>query len=249
MSQLEKRLNESQKRVVNSFVYRKNLSKLALAFNCDKATDHNYAKHYQNHFGILRRKRLNILEIGIGGYFDPMAGGNSLRMWKVYFPNSHIFGIDLYDKSYHDEPRIKTFRGSQVDEDFLINIVHEIGTVDIIIDDGSHHNDHVITTFKILFPLMDLNGIYVVEDLQTSYWDTMAGENWGGSKDLTASHTSMNYFKTLVDGMNYEEFALDQYIPSYFDKHIISIHFYHNLLFIYKGLNNEGSNILGKRFL
>jgi demethylmacrocin O-methyltransferase len=188
------------------------------------------------------------LEIGIGGYDNPKVGGNSLRMWKVYFPNSNIFGIDIYDKTYHEEHRIKSFRGSQIDEDFLRGVVQEIGKVDIIIDDGSHRSDHIITTFKILFPLMDLNGIYVVEDLQTSYWDTMAGESWGGSTDLTAPYTSMNHFKSLIDGLNYEEFALDEYTPSYFDKHIISMHFYHNLLFIYKGLNNEGSNLLGKRF-
>lgn len=252
-AQLKRRLNDSQKRVVKHFLfsllYRNDLSKLALAFGSDKEGDHYYAKHYQHHFELLRREKLNILEIGIGGYENPRAGGESLRMWKVYFPNSRIFGIDIIYKTYHDEHRIKTFRGSQVDEEFLRKVADEVGTIDIIIDDGSHYNDHVITTFKILFPLMNHNGIYVVEDLQTSYWDKVAGQSWGGSKDLTASHTSMNYFKRLIDGLNYEEFTLDEYTPSYFDKHIISMHFFHNLVFIYKGLNNEGSNILGKRFL
>jgi demethylmacrocin O-methyltransferase len=194
-------------------------------------------------------KKLNILEIGVGGYENPKHGGESLRMWKAYFPKSRIFGIDIHDKTYHDEHRIKTFICSQIDGKSLRNVTQEIGTVDIIIDDGSHLNDHVITTFKILFPLTNFNGIYVVEDLQTSYWDNVAGQSYGGSKDLTASHTSMNYFKGLIDGLNYEEFVCDEYTPNYFDRHIISMHFYHNLLFIYKGLNNEGSNILGKRFL
>ncbi|MDR3568442.1 MAG: hypothetical protein P4L43_10480 [Syntrophobacteraceae bacterium] len=251
--QLKSRLNEQQKRIVKRVLcrlfYGGSLSKLALASGTDKYS-HHYTKYYQHHFGLLRKKKLNILEIGIGGYDDPRAGGSSLRMWGIYFPNSNIFGIDINDKTYHDEHRIKTFRGSQIDKDFLIKVIKEIGTVDIIIDDGSHYNDHVITTFKILFPLMNINGIYVVEDLQTSYWDDfVAGQKWDGSKDLTASHTSVNYFKTLIDGLNYEEFVDDEYKPSYFDKHIISMHFYHNILFIYKGLNNEGSNILGKRFL
>jgi hypothetical protein len=61
-------------------------------------------------------------------------------------------------------------------------------------------------------------------------------------------HTSMNYFKTLVDGLNYEEFTLGEYAPTYFDRHITSMHFYHNLVFIYKGQNNEGSNLYGNRF-
>ena len=252
-AQVEKRLSVPQKWAAEHFfyglLYRNDLAKMAAAFGTDKEGGHHYAQHYQRHFESLRRERLNILEIGIGGTAHPRLGGHSLRMWKAYFPNSRIFGIDIYDKTYHDEHRIKTFRGSQVDEEFVKKVVGEIGMVDIIIDDGSHLNDHIITTFRVLFPLMSSNGIYVVEDLQTSYWDTFAGESWDGSKDLTASHTSMNFFKRLIDGLNHDEFMLDEYQPSYFDKHIISMHFYHNLAFIYKGLNNEGSNIFGKRFL
>jgi hypothetical protein len=90
----------------------------------------------------------------------------------------------------------------------------------------------VITTFKILFPLLSLKGIYVIEDVQTSYWSEFDGINWGGSSDLTASYTSMNFFKSLIDGLNYEEFTLDEYTPTYFDKHIVAMHFYHNLIFI-----------------
>lgn len=70
----------------------------------------------------------------------------------------------------------------------------------------------------------------------------------GGSSDLNAAQTSMNFLKRLADGLNYEEFTVDEYVPTYFDRNIISIHFYHNLAFIYKGDNNEGSNMLGKRF-
>jgi len=59
----------------------------------------------------------------------------------------------------------------------------------------------------------------------------------------------MNFFKSLIDGLNYEEFTLDEYVPTYFDRHIVAMHFYHNLVFIYKGLNNEGSSVLRKRCL
>lgn len=88
----------------------------------------------------------------------------------------------------------------------------------------------------------------MVEDTQTSYWSFVDNDQWGGSSDLTAPHTSMNFFKSLVDGLNYEEFTLDEYTPTYFDEHIIAMHFYHNLVFVCKGLNNEGSNRLEKRY-
>src|SRR6185503_3954085 len=118
-----------------------------------------------------------------------------------------------------------TFRGSQTDADFLRKVVREIEAIDIIIDDGSHYNEHVITTFKLLFPLLNISGIYVVEDTQTSYWP---GDEWGGSSNLAAPHTSMSFFKSLIDGLNYEEFTLDDYAPTYLDKHIVGMHFYHN---------------------
>jgi hypothetical protein len=251
--QLKRILSDRQvgmlKRAICGVFFRKNLSRLAVAFGTDKQNAHYYAKHYQHHFESRRRQTLNVLEIGIGGYQNPKEGGQSLRMWKAYFPKSSIFGIDICNKSYHDENRIKTFTGSQIDEGFLRKVAAEIGAIDIIIDDGSHYNSHVIETFKILFPLLSSNGVYAIEDLQTSYWDEVNGENWGGSSDLMAPHTSMNYFKSLVDGLNYEEFKCEKYTPTYFDRHIISMHFYHNLLFIHKGQNNEGSNVFGKRFL
>ena len=221
-------------------LYRRNLSKLAVLFGTDKQGIHSYTQHYQHHFEPLRDKSLNILEVGVGGYDDPKGGGESLRMWKAYFPHSHIYGVDIHDKTYHDERRIKTFRGSQSDAAFLKSVADQIGTIDIVIDDGSHMNEHVMTTFKVLFPLLSPRGIYAVEDTLTSYWSVVDGIQWGGSSDLSAPHTSMNFFKSLVDGLNYEEFTLEGYQPTYFDKHIVAMHFYHNLIFIYKGLNDEG---------
>lgn len=162
-------------------------------------------------------------------------------MWKAFFPYANIYGLDIYDKSYHDEDRIKTYVGSQTDEALLRRIVGEAGGFDIIIDDGSHLNEHIITTFKILFPLLNNDGIYAIEDLQTSYWERDAfGNDWGGSRDLQAPYTSINFLKTLIDCLNYEEFMIADYAPTYFDRHIKGVAFYHNLAFIVKGLNEEG---------
>ena len=244
---LAKVLGDSQRRMARHacyrLFYRNDLARLALFVGSDKEGSHHYCRHYQHHFEPVRNRRLNLLEIGIGGDEEPTAGGGSLRMWKAYFPNSRIYGIDIHDKTCHEEHRIRTFRGSQADAGFLHRIAAEIGAIDIIIDDGSHRTDHVITSFQTLFPLLNMGGIYVVEDLQTSYWPTMCGRNLNGSTDLAAPHTSMNYFKRLVDGLNHEEFLIEGYEPTYFDEHIVSMHFYHNMVFVYKGRNNEGSNL------
>ena len=50
------------------------------------------------------------------------------------------------------------------------------------------------------------HAIYVIEDLQTSYWTEHSSVNWGGSTDLDAPHTSMNFLKKLVDCPNYKNF-------------------------------------------
>jgi len=230
---------------IKTRIYSNNLKELAIIYGSDKWNPHWYTPHYQRRFQSLRKKRLNILEIGVGEYGKPNKGGASLRMWKRYFPYSRIYSIDIYDKSALQEDRIAIFRGNQADEKFLKDIYQQIGSLDIVIDDGSHVNSHVITSFKALFPLLNDNGIYVVEDTQTSYWPKYGKEQYGGDSDnLNNPTTIMGFFKSLSDGLNHAEFIRPGYSPNYFDKHIVSMHFYHNLIFIYKGHNDEGSNIV-----
>jgi hypothetical protein len=207
-----------------------NLSKLAKVYNTDKFRGHYYAPHYQTHFQRFRNKKVRMLEIDVGGYENPKKGGNSLRMWKKYFPKGRINAIDLYDKSFLEEKRIRIFQGSQVDQPFLEKVVTETGPLDLIIDDGSHINEHVITSFQVLFPYLKDGGIYVVEDTQTSYWPNFGGD----SQNLNNPTTMMNYFKSLTDCLNHQEILDPDYTATYFDKKIISMHFYHNLIFIYK---------------
>ena len=66
----------------------------------------------------------------------------------------------------------------QTDKHSLARLSEEFGGFDIIIHDGSHINEHVIETFKWIFPLLRPNGIYAIEDTQTAYWPT-----WGGGID------------------------------------------------------------------
>ena len=216
------------------------LNKLGIIYGTDKIAGHSYTKHYMRHLKKFKYKKINLLEIGVGGYKNPNSGGQSLRMWKRYFLFGKIFSLDIYDKSSLQENRIKIFQGSQVDKDFLNKVTNEIGGIDIIIDDGSHINEHVIKTFNLLFPKLNDNGIYVVEDMQTSYWEDFGGD----SNDLKNPKTMMNYFKSLTDSLNNQEFVIPNYKQNYFDKKITSMHFYHNMVFIYKGNNDEKSNVV-----
>lgn len=261
MSQIQ--LSKKKKGIfhlVNKYIYRKDLVKLSSLYeNAKWGETHRFAQHYQKHFSPLRLKKLKILEIGVGGYDNPKVGGESLRMWKQYFPNSMIYGIDYVDKKHLEEDRIKIFQGDQSDEYFLKRVISQTGDIDIVIDDGSSINEHRIKTFNTLFPALKSGGIYAEENTHISYWPSL-GSKWselaeksaflancvnvGGSVDLNVSNTIMAMYKKLADGLNYEEFLNPGYCPSYFDKNIVSIHFYHNQVIVYKGKNNEGSNII-----
>lgn len=218
----------------------RNLDKLGRIFGTDKTLGHHYTQHYMTHFAKFRRKKVRMLEIGVGGYEAPMRGGHSLRMWKRYFPFGRITSIDIHDKSALQERRIRIYRGSQVDEEFMCEVDRKEGPFDLIVDDGSHINEHVIETFRIMFPKLKDGGIYVVEDMQTSYWPEYGGD----SNDLRKEGTMMNFFKQLTDSLNSRELIRPGYERSYWDRKIVSMHFYHNMLFIYKGDNDEESNVL-----
>jgi methyltransferase family protein len=217
--------------------HRRDLVFLARHFGTDKWGRHWYAPHYQRHLAPFRTRPITLLEIGVGGYDDPRAGGQSLRMWKAYFPKARVFGLDLYDKSALQEERIRIFQGSQDDPAVIERLLAETGPLDVVIDDGSHLNAHVLRTFELLFPHLRDGGIYAVEDLQTAYWP-----KFGGSHDPDAPHTSMALLKRLVDGLNHAERI--GYAPTFLDRNVRAAHFYHNLAFVERGPNDEESNVL-----
>lgn len=216
--------------------HRKDLSRLALLYGTDKWGSHWYTEHYRHYLESLRKQPVRLLEIGVGGYDDPREGACSLRMWKAYFRRGQIVGLDLHDKSALQEPRIAIHQGDQTDAALLRRLCAHYGGFDIIIDDGSHLNEHVIQTFEILFPLLRPDGIYAVEDTQTAYWPT-----WGGGMDYAGNST--RYFQRLSDGLNHAEFPLADYEPTYWDRHITSVAFFHNLIIITKGDNSHASNL------
>lgn len=210
------------------------LDQLATLQGTDKNNAHYYTPHYNFHFRHLRWRPLTLLEIGVGGYDWPQLGGDSLRMWRCYFPLASINGVDIYDKSFHQNRwlGIRTFQGSQDDPDFLEGVIRRIGRPHIIIDDGSHEPTQTMRTFELLFPSLRRGGVYVIEDLQTSYWPE-------------ASSRSIEALKQLIDGLNHTEQPDWQPTRNGFETQIRSMHFYHNLCFIHKDTNKDPSNIPG----
>ena len=70
--------------------------------------------------------------------------------------------------------KLSIYTGDQSDVHFLkqmkVDLNHE--QFDIIVDDGSHVPWHQLFTFEIMFDTwLKPGGLYIIEDVETSYWD------------------------------------------------------------------------------
>lgn len=219
---------------VKKIIYQNSLQKIGECTGSDKVYGHNFIPIYETYFKSLKKKPLNILEIGIGGYEDPKSGGESLLMWSEYFKNSKIIGADLFEKCLNLPKRVETTCLDQSKAKDLDYLGKSKGSFDIIIDDGSHVSSHVILTFQTLWKYLNNNGLYIVEDTQTSYWKKLGGYNNQNEKRATT------FFSQLTDGLNYKEFLHD-YQPSVIEKELEFIHFYHNIIVIKKNKQEKNS--------
>jgi hypothetical protein len=212
------------------------LTRIALRHGTDKWGAHFYTPVYHQLFAHLRDRPVRLLEIGIGGYEFARLGGASLAMWADYFPNGRILGIDVFAKTLDLGPRVSIRHGSQDDAAFLRRMSAEHGPFDIVIDDGSHVPAQVIASFGVLFPLLAHDGLYVIEDVQTTFWP-----NFGGSPDGGAT---MGLARAMLEHLNHAEIQIVQPARPVSDlvKSVRAFRAWHNIFVVEKGDNAEPSN-------
>lgn len=131
---------------------------------------HHYIPLYDRYFQKWRGTPVRFLEIGV-------SKGGSLTMWRRYLgEDAIIFGIDIDPSCAQFDGIDGQVRiGSQADPEFLRGIVAEMGGIDVVLDDGSHQMAHIKASLDVLFPLCSEGGIYMIEDLHTSYWARFGG--------------------------------------------------------------------------
>ena len=155
-----------------------------------------YLDAYHRHFAKFRGTAANILEVGV-------QSGGSLLMWREYFgPRAHIWGVDIDPRAMHfDSPgdNVHVLIGNQGDDAFLASLCATIGRIDVVLDDGSHYNEHQIQLFEALVTkgrcLNMKHGVFVVEDVTTSYMPTFGG-------GLRAPTSFVEFAKAKVDELN-----------------------------------------------
>lgn len=151
---------------------------------------HHYLELYDRHLERFRGRPVRILEMGI------MSGG-SLQIWKSYFGDeAAVHGIDINPACAEiAEDRVVPHIGTQDDPDLLRRVVKQMGGVDVVIDDAGHLSRDQITAFEVLYPLLDVNGVYICEDTRASYWSQYEG-------GYRKPGTFMEYTKCLIDRLH-----------------------------------------------
>jgi hypothetical protein len=190
----------------------------------------HYFAIYERHFAAYRERAPLFVEIGCGE-------GGSLQLWKRYFgSNARIIGIDNRNECRSfEENQIHVRIGDQADHRFLASIIDEWGCPDIVLDDGSHMMEDMKASFDFFFPRMSLNGIYMVEDLHTCYW-----EEFGGG--LRRPGTFIEISKSLVDQLNGFHFR-DAGPVDALARFTNSIHFYDSIVVFERMPRQEPQNM------
>ena len=184
---------------------------------------HHYFEIYDRHFSAFRDQPINVVEFGV-------SQGGSMQMWKHYFgARANIFGVDINPHCKQlEELGVKIFIGDQEDRQFLRSLAKAIPKIDILIDDGGHTMRQQIHTFEELFPHVAADGVYLVEDLHTSYWPEFGGAYKRGS-------TFVEYSKNFIDQINAWHSKDDKRLGvSEFTRSAHSLHFYDSVLVIEK---------------
>ena len=183
----------------------------------------HYFEIYERHFSRFRNTDVHVVEIGVGQ-------GGSLQMWKAYFgAQASIVGMDNNpDCTRLAADGIRIVIGDQGDRDFLRRLREEVPRIDVLIDDGGHLMNLQIATFEELFGHISANGVYLCEDLHTSYWPA-----WGGA--YRKSDTFIEYSKNLIDRINaWHSLEPEQLGVTEFTRTAHSLHFYDSVLVIEK---------------
>jgi limonene-1,2-epoxide hydrolase len=184
---------------------------------------HHYFEIYDRHFARFRGQPVQIVEFGV-------SQGGSLRMWRDYFgAQAQFVGVDINPNcKLFEEPGVRIVIGDQEDRALLRSVAASVPRIDILIDDGGHTMRQQIHTFEELFPRVSDNGVYLIEDLHTSYW-----AKWGGG--VRRKGTFIEYSKDFIDRLHALLSREPQRLAvSEFTRTVHSLHYYDSVLVIEK---------------
>jgi len=182
----------------------------------------HYFEIYERHFSQFQNKKIYMLEFGV-------LHGGSLQMWKHYFgKQAKIYGVDINPRCAElAEDQIEILIGDQENRESLRAICRGLPKMDIILDDGGHTMQQQVITFEETWSQLNDGGLYVCEDLHTSYWPA-----FGGGYRLP--HTFIEYSKQLIDQLHAWYSQDGQFIVDSFTRSTFAVHYYDSMVVIEK---------------
>jgi hypothetical protein len=223
-------------RTINSIWYKKfdiplptgtQLLDIIQNYPTDKHYEHNYFELIYNElFKDIYLDVKTFIEIGVGD-------SESIKLWRDYFVNAEIIGFEnnlscTFERLGNTNRERMTFiDGDQSKEEDLIKFSEAYSNVDVILDDGSHKmRDQQITLAK-LFKMLKSNGIYIIENLHTSFEAVMPEKSWCGWGDSSKTIT-LNMLQSFKETGKIESDYMTQDDMDYLSENIKSVKVYKN---------------------
>lgn len=128
----------------------------------DKSSQyHNYLSKYEFFLSRYQDQPITLLELGV-------FRGESLRMWKEFLRAGRIIGVDIDERcKQYEEERINVLIGDLARQEFVAQLTDLNPSV--IVDDASHKWSHQVNALCTLFPTLCEGGVYILEDITTSF--------------------------------------------------------------------------------
>ena len=159
---------------------------IALKHGTDKVGHHHYQYVYGQLLGPIRFNQMKFLEIGLGCGM-PYGPGRSIPVWKEFLPNAIVSVLEYNEtcaRPFEDKVD-HLYVGDQRDVNFMKSIGAKGGPYDIVVDDGGHSREMQINSLVALWPYIKKNGgIYVIEDIFTSYVESYNDKTSQSALDL-----------------------------------------------------------------
>lgn len=136
------------------------LDEIGVKCKTDKSSlFHNYLSFYER---MLPDRDFSgcLLEIGV-------MDGASLRMWREYYPEAKIIGLDIDRKEPIKGCEVWCCDATNWPQMLAAGV--DLHTYGVIVDDGSHSTFDQQRTLELLWPFLEAGGVYVMEDLHTSF--------------------------------------------------------------------------------
>jgi hypothetical protein len=148
----------------------------------DKNTTHSYLELYQKLLISKKETAKNVLEVGIGNFGE--KNGGSIKLWKDFFTNATIYGLDILpidrvmDELLNDDRVILYTSSNAYDNNFFTTqFLNKNIKCDFMLDDGPHTLESMKQFIKLYSQIMTDDGILIIEDVQSCDWiDTLKNE-------------------------------------------------------------------------